>query len=162
MIVYHGTTMEIQNPNVSYSKKYLDFGRGFYVTTYKEQAERWAMRKSVRLEKEAVVNVYELDNINSFNVLDFQSDDSQWIDFVCASRKGSEEYKKYDIITGGVADDNVFKAVDMYARGLWDKTRVLQELKYYQKNNQICIVNQQVINAALKFKKSYKVGEYNG
>lgn len=34
MIVYHGTTLEIVKPQVSFSKKYLDFGRGFYVTTF--------------------------------------------------------------------------------------------------------------------------------
>lgn len=28
--------------SIKFSKKYLDFGRGFYITTYKEQAEKWA------------------------------------------------------------------------------------------------------------------------
>ncbi|MBO4461503.1 MAG: DUF3990 domain-containing protein, partial [Lachnospiraceae bacterium] len=42
MIVYHGSLMEIQSPNILHSKAYLDFGKGFYVTTYPEQAERWA------------------------------------------------------------------------------------------------------------------------
>lgn len=27
MIVYHGTTVQIENPDVSHSKKYLDFGK---------------------------------------------------------------------------------------------------------------------------------------
>lgn len=40
MIVYHGTTIEIPHPDVSFSKKYLDFGRGFYLTTYQKQAEK--------------------------------------------------------------------------------------------------------------------------
>ena len=35
MIVYHGGTAIIENPDVKFYKKYLDFGRGFYVTTYK-------------------------------------------------------------------------------------------------------------------------------
>ncbi len=29
MIVYHGSTEIIKNPDVVHSKKYLDFGRGF-------------------------------------------------------------------------------------------------------------------------------------
>ncbi|WP_346948184.1 DUF3990 domain-containing protein [Clostridium sp.] len=29
MIVYHGGTVKIENPNVKFSKKYLDFGCGF-------------------------------------------------------------------------------------------------------------------------------------
>ena len=32
MIVYHGSTEIIKNPDVLHSKKYLDFGKGFYIT----------------------------------------------------------------------------------------------------------------------------------
>ena len=44
MIVYHGSICEIVKPDIKHSKRYLDFGCGFYVTTYKNQAERWAIR----------------------------------------------------------------------------------------------------------------------
>ena len=60
MIVYHGTTMEIRNPDVKFSKKYLDFGQGFYLTTYQNQAEKWALRKALRQKAEAIVNIYEM------------------------------------------------------------------------------------------------------
>ncbi len=43
-----------------HSKKYLDFGRGFYITTFENQAKKWAARKGMRQEKAAIVNVYEL------------------------------------------------------------------------------------------------------
>ena len=39
MILFHGTTEIIEKPNVSFSKSYLDFGKGFYLTTYQKQAE---------------------------------------------------------------------------------------------------------------------------
>ncbi len=32
VFVYHGSTEIIKNPDVVHSKKYLDFGRGFYIT----------------------------------------------------------------------------------------------------------------------------------
>ena len=48
MIVYHGTTEVIEKPDVKHSKKYLDFGKGFYLTSFEEQAEKWAVRKSMR------------------------------------------------------------------------------------------------------------------
>ena len=63
MIVYHGTTDVIESPDVNHSKKYLDFGKGFYLTTYEEQA------------KNAIVNVYELkDNLNDAKVLSFDKE----------------------------------------------------------------------------------------
>lgn len=37
MIVYHGLTEIIKNPDVVHSKKYLDFGQGFYITTFENQ-----------------------------------------------------------------------------------------------------------------------------
>ena len=46
MIVYHGSNMVVDHPDVNHSYRDLDFGRGFYVTTVKEQAEKWAKRKA--------------------------------------------------------------------------------------------------------------------
>ena len=37
MIVYHGSNMVVDHPDVTHSYRDLDFGRGFYVTTVKEQ-----------------------------------------------------------------------------------------------------------------------------
>ena len=158
MIVYHGSTEKIENPNVEFSKKYLDFGKGFYLTTYENQAKKWALRKGMRLEKTAIVNVYDLkDNWKDYRVLSFEKENEQWLDFVCACRKGEERNKDYDIIIGNVANDDVFKTVDMYFRGLWDKKRVLEELRYYKMNDQICIVNQEVLEKVLVFQGSYEV-----
>lgn len=61
------------------------------------------------------------------------------------------------MIIGNVANDDVFKTVDMYFRGLWDKKRTIEELRYYKMNDQICIVNQEILPAVLKFEKSYLV-----
>ena len=80
-----------------------------------------------------------------------------YLDFVCACRKGEPLNQNYDIVIGNVANDDVFKTVDMYFRGLWDKQRVLQELRYYKMNDQICIVNQETLDKVLKFKKYYEV-----
>ena len=158
MIVYHGSADIIKSPDVKYSKKYLDFGRGFYLTTYENQAKKWALRKGMRLEKSGVVNVYDLkDNWKEYKVLSFEKENEQWLDFVCACRKGEELNKDYDIIVGNVANDDVFKTVDMYFRGLWDKKRVLEELRYYKMNDQICIVNQDVLEKVLVFQRSYEV-----
>lgn len=158
MIVYHGTTEQIEQPDVKYSKKYLDFGRGFYLTTFEEQAKKWAMRRSMRQEKTAIVNIYDLkENLADYRVLTFEKENEKWLDFVCGCRNGNPLNKDYDIIIGNVADDDVFKTVDMYFRGLWDKKKVLEELRYCKMNNQICIVNQDTLNQVLMFKGSYEV-----
>ena len=40
MIVYHGSSEIVKFPDVNHSYKALDFGKGFYVTSVQEQAER--------------------------------------------------------------------------------------------------------------------------
>lgn len=157
MRVYHGSTVIVDKPDISFSKDYLDFGKGFYVTSYKEQAENWAVRKAMRKNSKGIVNIYELDDdLSNLNVLKF-SDDNIWLEFVCNCRNGSDEYKAYDIIIGDVADDKVFRVVEMYFKGIWDKKRTLEELKYYKRNNQICIVNQDALNKKLRYIESYEV-----
>ena len=108
MIVYHGSTEIIKNPDVVHSKKYLDFGRGFYITTFENQAKKWAVRKGMRQKKTAIVNVYELsEEWSGFRVLSFEKENEKWLDFVCACRKGQSLNKEYDIIIGNVADDDL-------------------------------------------------------
>lgn len=158
MIVYHGSGMVIEKPEVSYSKDFLDFGKGFYLTTFEKQAEKWALRKAVRKGTSAIVNVYELnEELSDFKVLAFGTEDEKWLDFVCECRKGSDINQNYDIIKGNVANDDVFKTVDMYFKGIWTKEKALEELRYYKKNDQICIVKQQVLDKSLTFKYSYIV-----
>lgn len=48
MIVFHGSNQIVKEPSISYSKNYLDFGKGFYITTFQNQAEKWAKRKASR------------------------------------------------------------------------------------------------------------------
>ena len=59
MMVYHGSDVVVKKPDISHSKKKLDFGCGFYVTTVIGQAERWAKRKAMIQGKSyGVVNIY--------------------------------------------------------------------------------------------------------
>lgn len=157
MIVYHGSIEIIKNPDVMHSKKYLDFGQGFYLTNFENQARKWAARKGMRQKKTPIVNIYEMsEEWQNLKVLSLKREwRMAW--FVCACRKGEPLNKEYDIIIGNVADDDVFKTVDMYFRGLWDKKKVLSELRYYKMNNQICIVNQETLNRLLTYQNSYEV-----
>ena len=46
MIMYHASTTIIEKPDVLHSRDKLDFGRGFYLTSIREQAVQYAERKS--------------------------------------------------------------------------------------------------------------------
>lgn len=111
----------------------------------------------MRNRERAIVNAYELkDDLNKYNVINFK-DDEVWLNFVCDCRRGMDIYKKYDIAIGSVADDDVFKSIDMYFKGLWDEEKTLNEIRYYKMNNQICLINQELINNELRYIQSYEV-----
>ena len=40
---HYGSVEVVKTPDVNHSYRTLDFGKGFYVTTVKEQAEKWAI-----------------------------------------------------------------------------------------------------------------------
>lgn len=158
MIVYHGSNMIVDHPDVRHSFRDLDFGRGFYVTTVREQAERWAKRKALFAKgSEPVLNEYEMSSdVGGLLVRNFGNDLDAWIDFVCQCRDGNQEYRKYDII-GKVANDKVFRVVDLYYSGIWDKERALKEIRVYPGYDQIAFITQKAIDQALMFSKASEV-----
>ena len=116
MIVYHGSIEIVKNPDINHSYRPLDFGKGFYVTTVKEQAEKWAKRKADIFNKaKGIVNSYVMsDDMEDLIYKTFADDLVEWIDFVCDCRDEGTYYLRYDVIAGKVANDKVFRVVDMY------------------------------------------------
>ena len=86
MIVYHGTTLEIRKPDIRHSKSHMDFGAGFYTTSFQNQAKRWALRKGMRLSKPAIVNAYEIETMEKYRVKKFEDTDREWLRFVVDCR----------------------------------------------------------------------------
>ena len=159
MIVYHGSDQIVEKPDVLHSYRPLDFGKGFYVTTNREQAERWARRKSDLYHKaKGYVNVYEMsEDESAFRVKTFPEDLLEWIDFVCDCRDGKADYQLYDIIKGKVANDKVYRVVDMYHTGIWDKERAIREIKVYPGYDQIAFISQSSIDALLNYQSVKEV-----
>ena len=161
MLVYHGSIEEVIKPDILHSGRNLDFGSGFYVTTVIKQAERWAKRKADILgRRKPIVSVYEMvESYELYSVLDFNNNLESWIDFVCNCRAGGKEYMDYDIIRGKVANDKVFRVVDLYMNGVWDKERAISEIKVYENYDQIAFISQDAIDDLLHFNRSYQVLE---
>ena len=159
MIVYHGSDVIIEKPDINHSFRPLDFGKGFYVTANLEQATRWAKRKSdINNKSQCYVNVYDLSEFGTaYKVKRFSDDLREWIDFVCDCRDGKNDYSNYDVIEGKVADDKVFRVVDLYHSGVWDKDRALKEIKVYPGYDQIAFISQHAIDNLLTFVRADEV-----
>ena len=70
---------------------------------------------------------------------------------------GDEQYTQFAIIKGKVADDKVYRVVNMYINGFWDKQRILSEIKVYPDYDQIAFISQKAIDELLTFKQSIRI-----
>ena len=159
MIVYHGSYCIVDKPHINFSRESLDFGKGFYVTTIEEQAINWTKKFKLKGQN-SYVNLYDLplDTIkNYFIIKDFKYYNTEWLDFILDCRNGSDCFTKYDIIIGGIADDRVYNTIELYEDSLISKDEALKRLKFYKPNNQICIVNQQILDNYLQYIQSKEV-----
>ena len=63
MILFHGSNVEVKVPQIIKSKRLLDFGTGFYLTSDFEQAKKWAVRTTNRREAGVpIISVFEIDD----------------------------------------------------------------------------------------------------
>ena len=153
MLIYHASDIIVDKPDIMHSRTFLDFGKGFYATVIREQAERYAQRFILRNRK-GILNVYEYTPTEALNVKCFDAYDSEWLDFVAACRMGEDVYKQYDVICGGIANDRVFNTLDLYFSNQMTKEEALKRLIYEKPNQQLCFTNQRVIDTCISFIES--------
>ncbi|MDO5130249.1 MAG: DUF3990 domain-containing protein [Prevotellaceae bacterium] len=150
MLIYHASDVIVDKPDTVHSRSNLDFGKGFYATVIKEQAERYAQRFILRNRK-GILNVYEYTPDENLNIKSFESYDSEWLDFVAACRMGKDVYKQFDVICGGIANDRVFNTLDLYFSNQMTKEEALKRLVFEKPNQQLCFTNQVTIDKCVTF-----------
>ncbi|MCL2391840.1 MAG: DUF3990 domain-containing protein [Oscillospiraceae bacterium] len=133
MNVFHGSNVVVQLPRILQSERMLDFGTGFYTTSNKEQAVRWAEIVCERRKpKNKILSVYEFDLEAAeceLTIIRFNEPSAAWLDFVCDNRSGREHDALYDIVIGPVANDKVYTVVQYYENGVYDKEDAIKRLK---------------------------------
>jgi len=140
MIVYHGSTVPVENPKIIQSGRKLDFGEGFYTTYNREQAVRWSERVAARRKTDIrIITEYEFDSETAekeLHIIRFEKPDEVWLDFVSANRSGNI-LPPYDIVIGPVANDVVYSTILLYEQGVLDKDDAIKRLKVQELFNQI-------------------------
>lgn len=149
MKLYHSSYVSVEKPDVMHSRDYLDFGKGFYLTSIHEQAVRYAQR-FIRRKRDAWLNAYEFEfDPSAWKILEFDSYDRDWLRFVANCRSG-EDASDFDLIIGGIANDKVIQTLDRYFEGTLSETETLGMLKYERPNIQYCIRSQKMLDDCLK------------
>ena len=160
IIIYHGGTEVIEKPLCRIGRKELDFGQGFYVTDLRQQAVSWANTVSLKRQQPPLLNIYRLQRdevLRRFRCKIFTAYDAEWLDFIVANRNGDNVAQQFDFVEGGVANDRVIDTVNLYISGLMDFSTALSRLAEHRPNNQICILNQEIIDNYLTYDRTESI-----
>lgn len=160
--LYHGSNVEVTDPRIIKSNRNLDFGIGFYTTTNKVQAEQFSKRIcDLRQTGNSIVNVYSFDEKaagRELKILRFKKPDGAWLDFVADNRTGKRLQNDFDLIVGPVANDDVFRTVNIYLSGTITRSETLKRLKVKKLFNQYVFCSDKALTY-LNFSSSYTVEE---
>lgn len=146
MLLYHGSNMLVNNPEIIESERTLDFGKGFYLTTSLEQAKKWAiLTTSRRKEGTPTVSVFEIQDKVDLKVLKFNGPDKAWLEFVTSNRKNKNYKNDYDLIIGPVANDNTMPVINLYINGVYNEEEALKRLLPQKLKDQVVFKNDRAL-----------------
>ena len=138
MTLYHGSLEIVEKPQILQANRPLDFGTGFYTTTSLQQARRWVKLRMEQCQASVgFINIYEYSPKRDLRTRLFRSANEAWVDFVHANRTIQDYNHDYDIVTGPVANDNVYLSFNLYESGIITKRELIRRLKTYKLVDQL-------------------------
>ena len=158
-LLFHGGSHIIETPEIREPKRTLDFGKGFYLTSSKEQAERWVKNRLDEINKIGYVNSYLFDAENAeekLNIKIFESANEEWVDFVLSNRISDEFTHDFDIVIGPVADDKVYTQFTLFENGVISKEDLIERLLTHKLVDQYLFHTEKAI-PFLKYISHYEV-----
>ena len=137
IILYHGSNVDIENIDLSRSKRGKDFGQGFYLNANPDQAMAMATRTARFLnEGEPTLSCFEFDNEeaakNGLKIKVFTDYSEEWAEFVVMNRKNNSDVPAhpYDIVIGPIADDTVGVQIRRFIMGYLSVSALVEELRF--------------------------------
>ncbi len=137
MLLYHGSNVRVEVVDLARSKPFKDFGRGFYLTADRRQAERMAQRVfALAGEGTPEVTCFSFDerllSSGDLNCLIFEGYSAAWARFVAENRDVTRESPEhgYDVVYGPIADDWVSLQIRSFLEGEHDVDALVRKLQY--------------------------------
>lgn len=153
--LYHGSYMEVRNPEIRSARNTKDFGMGFYLTTMRQQAVRFT--RKFRGEKK-VINIYEFDRsvLEKLDFKVFSETSDEWLDFIANCRLSNKFKHGHDAVEGPLADDQVWDHVSDYLEGEITREIFWDVCNFNIPTHQICLNTEEALKS-IKFVESCEV-----
>ena len=166
--LFHGSDESFSTVDLSKSAPNKDFGRGFYTTNNKSQAEKFARLKARRSQFPiGYVEEYRLTDTENLRIKLFPLADEEWFDYILENRgygnlTALDSEKTFDIVIGPVANDAVGTVLNQFVAGVFGdpetieaKETAIRLLLAQKLHNQVYFGTEQAVSR-LEF-----VGVYN-
>ncbi|MDR0306253.1 MAG: DUF3990 domain-containing protein [Chitinispirillales bacterium] len=149
MILYHGSNVEIKCIDLTKCRLFKDFGKGFYLTDIKEQAERMAIRTAKQYGGSPKVTPFvfneEIFQDKNVKIKRFENPCHEWAYFVMNNR--NRNFKdianpltnydsKYDVVIGCVANDDLSVTFNLFLQGYIDIDIMVKRLEFKELTSQ--------------------------
>ena len=170
MILYHGSNTEVKEIVLKTCKPFRDFGRGFYLSDIRVQAENMAKR-TVRIKGygKLILNVYEINDSfmrsNDLKIKDFLTIPSEeWALFVMNNRNRyfsdltdplCNQDCKYDIVHGPVANDDMAVLFQQYEQKFIDIEMLKKRMTYKELSMQYSFHTEKAVELLKKLETIY-------
>ena len=140
MILYHGSNCNFNQIDLKKSKNNRDFGKGFYTTTIKEQAQQWGYTMYNRLGGDGIfLYEYEFSPSPELTTLRFLEISDEWFDFILKNRTTGDLQHEFDFVQGPVADDKIFLTITGFIDGIFSREEAMQRLRYSKTSDQVSL-----------------------
>lgn len=177
LILYHGSYHEILVPDLKYCRDGKDFGKGFYLTSSKRQAEKFTRTAVIKARRDGlpiadrygVVSVFKVESLRNLRIFEFKDADRDWLHCVVAYRKKGvysdvrESFADYDVMIGKIANDNTNLVITAYMDGVYGDIPseradaiAISFLEPENLKDQFCFRSEAALNC-LSFLNSYEV-----
>jgi hypothetical protein len=140
LILYHGSNQNFDVVDLSKSKDKRDFGRGFYTTILREQAEDWAEVLFDRYKGDGIfIYETELELSGDLSIKIYEGLSEEWLQMVRKNRTLGGTQHQFDIVQGPVANDKTMRTIALYIAGIIDAAETIKRLTFNQINNQVSL-----------------------
>ena len=147
-ILFHGSNVKVEKPEIIVMGFYKDFGYGFYCTSFEKQAQKWALTK----RGNSVVSVYSFQKDESLKTLSFPEMTEDWLDFVINCCEGVKH--DYDIVEGPMADDQIWDYVEDLMDGTITREAFWVLAKFKHPTHQVVFCTPKALKT-ISFERSY-------
>jgi hypothetical protein len=140
LTLYHGSNAAFERVDLAQSKDRRDFGRGFYMTTVREQARTWADIMFARHGGEGrYVYTFRFEIASELKVKTYDSLSGEWLEMVKNNRLHGGVCHDFDVVMGPVANDNTMRTVSLYVEGIYTAAQAIEQLRFFRANDQVSI-----------------------